>query len=619
VRYKLSMRNAVVAAGVVLLLFVQAVPFSTAASSTIPGQAVGLVLTITPPKLPACVPSIRCTDPAVIVSLVDANSLPSAATSAITVYLTSSLPNIAYFPSAFPYQVMIQPGKTYVVVNVTTTATPGTTEITASSSGLASASADLTTVEPSGFPDKLSVFASPDEFQGTSVQQGIVKVELVDDAGLPSKAIVQVNVSLTSSNPSLASLAQNNLTIPAGSLYASGAFESGIGKGTAVITASSTGFQSGDSIVTLVTDSCTGPCVPVGLNLRVLSGSGSVGNLPADGQDYDVLEVSLLDSQGGPATATSNVAVQLSTSKSEVVNLVNDIVTISSGQESVIAVLSTSALEGTATITATSTGLLPQTVDVSTFIPAPSKLGLYVAPPSISAYPGQFPPILVVQLQDSAGNPARARQSTSIIVSPSNSSMVSNPLYLTVSIGSDCVYTTVTAAGTGVSALTASTQGLSSAQASLQLAPSPLVIHHSSPSYIFENQTAVMFVSVSFLGDPLVGVNVTWGAAHGEMSPGSTKTGLSGTTSSTFIPASVGAENITAMLSAPVIGITSVTYYLNVVPVPVKPPRTFMQELMSFWYYIAAAVVAVIAAAFYMLRMRRKKQKAEIEAGFEVV
>jgi hypothetical protein len=613
------MRNAVVVAGVVLLLFVQAVPFSAAVSSAIPGHAVGLVLTITPPKLSACVPSIQCTDPAVIVSLVDANSLPSAATRSVTVYLTSSLPNIAHFPSAVPYQVTIQPGKTYVVVNVTTTATPGTTEITASSSGLASASAELTTVEPSGFPDKLSVFASPDKFQGTSAQQGVVKVELVDDAGLPSKAIVQVNVSLTSSNPSLANLTQNSLTIPAGSLYASETFESGIGKGTAVITASSTGFQSGDSIVTLVADSCTGPCVPVGLNLRVLSGSGNGGNLPADGQNYDALEVSLLDSQNGPAIATSNVAVQLSTSKSEVVDLVNNIVVIPSGQESVIAVLSTSALEGTATITATSTGLLPQTVDVSTFIPAPSKLGLYVAPPSISAYPGQFPPVLVVQLQDNAGNPARARQDTSVIVSPSNSSMVSNPLYLTIDIGSDYAYTTVNAVGEGVSVLTASTQGLSSAQASLQLAPSPLVIHHSSRSFIFENETAVMSLSVSFLGDPLSGVNVTWGTTGGEMSPGSTETGPSGTTWSTFIPASLGMENITAMLSAPVIGVTSLAYYLDVGPVPIKPPPTFVQELMSFWYYIAAAAVAVIAAAFYMLRMRRRKQKAEIEAGFEVV
>jgi hypothetical protein len=402
-------------------------------------------------------------------------------------------------------------------------------------------------------------------------------------------------------------------------LYASGTFESGTGKGTAVITASATGFHSGDAIVIIVADTCTGPCVSVGLNLRVLSGSGSGENLPADGQNYDVLEVSLLDSQNEQAIATSNIAVQLSTSKSEVINLVDNLVTIPSGQESAIAVLSTSALEGTATITATSTGLLPQTVDVSTFIPAPSKLGLYVAPALISAYPGQLPPILVVQLQDDAGNPARARQSTSILVSPSNSSMVKNPLSLTIGIGSDYAYTTLSAVGTGVSTLTASTQGLSSAQTSLELALSPLVIHHSSPSYIFENETALMSLSVSFLGGPLSGVNATWAATGGRMSPYSSETGPSGMTSSTFIPMSAGAENVTATLTAPTIGITSVTYYLDVVPVPVKPPPTFLQELRSLWYYIAAAAVAAIAAAFYMLRMRRKKEKAEIEAGFEVV
>ena len=239
----MNARGAVLVAVISLLLASQAIPLSVAATSNVPSQAVGLVLTIIPPKLPAD----SGTYSAVVVSLVDSNGLPSAALSDLTVFLTSSQTNIASVPST----VMIPAGSEYVVANAVTTPTPGSTTITASSHGLESTFATLTTATPSGFPSILKVFVSPSSLLKRA-DTGTVRVELVDSAGFPSKAIVSVTAHLSSSNASIASLSQNSLTINPGEIYATGTFDTSVNSGQAVITASSTGYGSGGAIVTVV-------------------------------------------------------------------------------------------------------------------------------------------------------------------------------------------------------------------------------------------------------------------------------------------------------------------------------------------------------------------------------
>ncbi|MGD0319484.1 MAG: hypothetical protein ABSB56_07300, partial [Nitrososphaerales archaeon] len=193
----MNVRGTVLVAVVSLLLVSQAIPFSVAVTSKVPSLAVGLSLTIIPPKLPAD----NGTYPAVVVSLVDSNGLPSAALTPLTVYLTSSQTNIASVPNT----VTIPAGKEYVVVNAVTTPTPGSTTVTASSHGLASAFALLTTDTPSGFPSILRVFVSPSSLLRRA-DTGTVRVELVDSAGSPSKAITPVTVLLSSSSSLIASL-----------------------------------------------------------------------------------------------------------------------------------------------------------------------------------------------------------------------------------------------------------------------------------------------------------------------------------------------------------------------------------------------------------------------------
>jgi len=590
-----------------LLLALQALPASMSAASNTPSQAVGLGLTIIPPRLPA-----NGTYPAVVVSLVDSKGLPSAALSNLTVYLSSSQTNIASVPSA----VTINAGSEYVVVNATTSSTPGSTTITASSHGLQSKFATLTTATPSGFPSKLEVFVSPSNLLGRAYT-GSIRVELVDDAGFPSKAINPVPALLSSSNVSVASLNQNSLTINPGEIYATGSFTTRSSSGQAVITASSTGYGSGGVVVTVVSPNyCKGACGPSELLLKLVPGI-----LPADGNTYNALEVGLATGSAQPAASSSGIIVQLSSENPNVVS-VPSFITIPAGNISVLVGLTTSSLQGHSSITAFSSSLLPGNVSVTTLIPAPSSLQAYVAPPSTFVTSAGSPPILVIQLQDSNGNPARARAVTSIIVTSSNSSMVRGPLHLSIGLGADYILTLLTASGSGQSVLTASSQGLSSSQVSLQLSRSPLVDELNAyipGGTLYSNGTATMTLSVTFLGQPVPNLAVNWTATGGYDSPLSTTTGSSGSTSTTFTPTADGGANVTASTSSLLTGPISLSHPLYVYQLPVSAKPSLLHTIMGYWYYIAAVVAVVVVGLGYLLRMRGKKQRAEIEAGFEVV
>ena len=249
-----------------------------------------------------------------------------------------------------------------------------------------------------------------------------------------------------------------------------------------------------------------------------------------------------------------------------------------------------------------------------------------MAPASSAYFPNGNSPILVVQLQDSSGNPARARQDTSVVVTSSNGSLLSRYVSLGIPKGNDYVFSYLHPRGSGVTTLTASSQDLVSSQSALTIVPSPLVMTiyplsgliSSSPNAIFENQTLTVALSATLDGVSVTNLNVTWGSSGGMLAPQTGNTS-SGSTYTVFSPDSPGGYNITARATSPTTGPFSVVYQVLVEAVPKKPAPTLAQQILGYWYYIVAAVAAVVVAVVYLYRMRRKKARAEIEAGFEVV
>lgn len=300
--------------------------------------------------------------------------------------------------------------------------------------------------------------------------------------------------------------------------------------------------------------------------------------LPADVGTYPAVVVSLVDSNGLPSAALSDLTVFLTSSTIRIASVPAS-VTIPAGSEYAVADAVTTPLPGSATISASSNGLQSSYAQLTTATPSgfPSALQAYVAPPSTFVTSVGNSPILVIQLQDSNGNPARATVATDITVTSSNDSMVSGPIHLSVGVGADYVSTQLAASGWGQSVLTASSQGLSSSHVSLQLARSPLVVHLSAyipkvtpygTRTMYSNGTATMELSVSFLGLPVQNLTVDWTATRGTVSPNPTETRSSGTTSTTFTPSTTGVANITASASSPQTGPISQIYLITVIQTP---------------------------------------------------
>jgi hypothetical protein len=550
--------------------------------------------------------------PAAVVSLVDSNQNPTAALNQITVFLTSSQPNIASVPDS----IIINAGAEYGVANVTTTTTPGSTLITAHAEGYgAPQDAQLTTATPSGFPSKLVVLTSPSEYLSRN-DTGVVRVEVVDAAGQPSKALAPIPISLTSSNVSIAKIVESSITIPTGTIFASGTITTS-NSGTAVLAAVSTGYSSGTASV-VVDKPCTTSC-----GLSKLAMTLVPGVLPADGKSYAALQVSLVTSSGGPAASASDTIVQL-TSDAPAVASINNLVAIPAGQISVLTNVTTSVLAATANFTASAAGLIPATIAVHTIIPAPSKLQAYVAPPSSAYTLNGNNPILVIQLQDSNGNPARARQQTDMVVTSSNGSLISSFVPLSIPKGNDYVFTYLHTEGVGQSVLKVSSQGLVSSSVNLASKPGPvqvtLVLGSAPNGFIYTNQTATLTFTLTFVGTPLQNVNVTWLSTGGAtLNPPSGTTGAGGSTTTVFTPPRFGKFNVTATAQTPQTGEITKAISFVVAETPVKPSPSLIQQILGYWYYMVAAAAVVVIAVVYLLRMRRKKQRAEIEAGFEVV
>jgi len=126
----------------------------------------------------------------------------------------------------------------------------------------------------------------------------------------------------------------------------------------------------------------------------------------ADSGVYDSVLVQLQDSRSMPARAPEDVIVRLSSSRTDV-GSVDPTVTIRSGTTYVMAKFFSTYTAGSTTITAIAPGYMSGQAVMSTVGPIPSQIAVYALPPMVPANVKAYD-VIVVQLQDSAGTPARA-------------------------------------------------------------------------------------------------------------------------------------------------------------------------------------------------------------------
>ena len=137
--------------------------------------------------------------------------------------------------------------------------------------------------------------------------------------------------------------------------------------------------------------------------LKIYVGPTSV---PADNNIYKCVFVQLQDSSSKPARALQDTIISLSSSQTSV-GTTPATITIAKGETFAVADFQSSFTPGATTIAATASGYATVQTSLRTEAPVPYKLALYGFP---SILPADALPYdaLVVQLQDSSGNPAKA-------------------------------------------------------------------------------------------------------------------------------------------------------------------------------------------------------------------
>lgn len=582
--------------------------FTSGSTSVTIVQAPGLVLRVT--AEPGLIAPGGSTG-RIVVSLSDTFGDPAEAPANIQVYLTSSNLTVAVISTGSsglsPYPLTIPKDQTYAETTFTSKSL-GTTNITASAHGLVAGFGKVV-VAKSLPPTGLRLFLAPNPVStGQYLKAIAVGLVHLNKTGAinPSVASTATQAVVTASDNATGRVIwQQYITFNILDSYEAVTFSSTQLPSTTVVTAAAQNLVSAQAVMKTLR-----PDLPIGPPPSRVVVSPITQSFPADGNLYQGLLISLQDSSGGPAVAPGDVPVHLSLNRTDLFQVVaaNSSVTVPANQGFAIAWVRTLAVEGTVNVTAGSSGFRPSWTLLSTRAPSPARLALYASPSPAMLSPGGNQALLAIQLQDTHGNPARARVQTTVSLISSNTTLFARPLSVTIPVHSDYAVVPLKIGGPSTSVITAITPGLRPANATFTSLRLPLGITlSSSAAIIYPNQTATFTASVLAMHEPVQNATVAWHATGGTLSYQKSVTGSNGVASVKVTPTGLGVVLVYATISSALIGsVNSTSAQTVVINYPAKPPApSLLSQIYSYLPYIGAGVAAVVVVAIFVIRRRR--------------
>ncbi|MGA2665650.1 MAG: Ig-like domain-containing protein [Nitrososphaerales archaeon] len=538
----------------------------------------------------------------VVVWLTDPSGNPARAPSPVTVTLTSSNLTVA---SVSPTTVTIATGQISAVADFTDTSHNGTVMFSASAQGLLSGFSKITTYGAKHNPAALEVFAAPNPVLADNGEYTAILVAVVDaTSARPDVVSANTAVTITSSDTAVGSVLAS-VTIPAGQEYAVANITSTYLVGSTVITASAQGLQSGQA-----QESAFGP-IPVSVVVTPVADT-----ISADGGTYRALTVSLQDAFGNPAVAPSDIIVQLASSRSDIATVTSPVI-IQTGQTYAFATVKTGLSPGATNITASASGYGATSALLTTAVPAPDRLALYVGPNATVSSSRTPDAVLTVQLQDIDGLPARAQEATTVTVTASNATFLSTPIVLRIPAGADFATTRITMNNTGLVGITASAPGLGASSLTLNVVNSPVTETISAQStFIAVGGTTTVLVTLKALGQGIQGAQVQWSTNLGQLSAPNSTTNANGVAFVGLQSSTPGIAYVRALITSPFTAPKNFSTSIVVNPIPPPVKKSFEQEIQPYLIYIVILIVVVVAVLvfFFFRRWRRTKVKAASEA-----
>ncbi|MEM2634799.1 MAG: Ig-like domain-containing protein [Nitrososphaerales archaeon] len=342
----------------------------------------------------------------VIIQLEDVNHQPARAEYDVIVTLSSSLDRVVRVDP----KVIIPKGKTFAEARYYVTNIPGEARITASASGYISGSNLLRTF--GRVATKLAIYIAPSKLPSSLtgfLSRANVVIQLLDSNGLPTKALKDIEVKLSSSNESVAKLDEKVIWIRRGGSYAITTIQA-LAIGNASITATSFGHEASIANIEVVE--------PIYASFGYIKLILAPNSTLTDKENFTkAITVQLVNKTGYPVRATQNVKVHI-TSSNPNVGIVQSSIVINAGENSGTAWFTSTGMQGDTIITAIAENYESDSSIMRVIGIVPYKLAIYATPPILPA-DGKTYESLIIELQDYQGRPVEAPIDINIYLSSS--------------------------------------------------------------------------------------------------------------------------------------------------------------------------------------------------------
>jgi hypothetical protein len=391
----------------------------------------------------------------IYVQLLNSENVPAATKTHLTVFLSSSEPRIG----TVPFQVTVPAGSSGILADFTPTFEAGTTKLTASANGFTPSQVEVKTAGLSG--TRLVVEVAPKaDIPAPFGYYSFFTVQIQDSSGIPVRAEKPLTVTLSSSNTNVIETI-GHITIPTGSSYVMESVKSKGTVGSATLSASAQGLETGALSITTRSENWADPD-----DQKLITVSALPSTVASDSAESSNIIVQVTDSQGRPFSFQSHHYTGMNMYSSDPAFVLESPFL---KPEATFAVGAVKAqFDGISAVSVSKGGYSPGSTAVEARGLSPTGVEISQLHKVVLANNAASTSVLVSTV-DSKGNPVPARKDVFISLSSSQQDVATVEVAEVIPKGQAYALVEVTAVKAGTTTLTASSQGL--AGSSLELKP----------------------------------------------------------------------------------------------------------------------------------------------------
>ncbi|MBT3284920.1 Ig-like domain-containing protein [Candidatus Bathyarchaeota archaeon] len=286
----------------------------------------------------------------ITVQIIRSDGEPYYAADDIDIKLTSSNHTICTVTE----DLTIYRGENFATTSFQTTGDHvGEALISAQADGFSPGNDIINTLNYTGKPARVSIFYGPDLVLSDGETHEAVTIQIQDENGNPTRSPTSRTIYLSSSNINLVTI-DNSVTISPGEFHGTAEITTYNQNGESFISASSPGLYPDYEEITV------GGQIPTVINILA-----HPNMLLADGSEYDIITVHLLDEEGKPVEPRDDFEIYLVSSNTDVGTLAESL-TIEAGNSYATIPFLSGEQSGKTTLIAFSPGVEPQETRVET-------------------------------------------------------------------------------------------------------------------------------------------------------------------------------------------------------------------------------------------------------------